>query len=255
MRIIAVISARMGSTRLPGKILMPLYGQPILQRVINAVKNIDVDDIILLTTSRCEDDLLAEWGWECGVKTHRYNGASLLIDFQEINEAYEPDYILRICGDQPFVDVKLCNRLIKMIRKKSVYDYYSYQLANGKPVALTGYGIFPEIFRYPTEDELDWIMMKKDLDYHQHFTNLYYINQDIYNCYFKNIPQLVEKYPFKATIDTRDDLLRVRKIVAEYGRFTTEYGEIVNIILRYPELAGDCFAAKYDWVPEKWRQK
>ena len=62
MKVIAVIQARLGSTRLPGKVLMPLGGKPVIDWVVGRIKKcVDVDKVLLATTTAADDDALALW--------------------------------------------------------------------------------------------------------------------------------------------------------------------------------------------------
>jgi len=70
MRVVAVVQARMGSTRLPGKVMKDLLGKPVLTRDVNRIRRAKrIDEIVIATTTRQEDDLIAslceEEGWYC----------------------------------------------------------------------------------------------------------------------------------------------------------------------------------------------
>jgi spore coat polysaccharide biosynthesis protein SpsF len=105
MRTVAVIQARMGSTRLPGKILEPLEGRPLLAWTIAAVQSIPViEDLVLATTDRREDDRVADAMAALGVRVHRGSTHDVLGRVADAVRPLAPDVVLRQTGDNPFVD-------------------------------------------------------------------------------------------------------------------------------------------------------
>lgn len=71
-RVVAIVEARMGSTRLPGKSLMPLHGVPLAERVVSRVRSSKrVDDVVLATSSSAKDDPLAAHMSSAGIRVHR----------------------------------------------------------------------------------------------------------------------------------------------------------------------------------------
>src|SRR5258708_2279047 len=105
MRTIAVIQARMGSSRLPGKILEPIEGLPLLGWTIAAVRATrGVDDLVVATTDSPDDDRVAEVIGELGVRVHRGSVHDVLARVAAAVRPLEPDVVLRQTGDNPFVD-------------------------------------------------------------------------------------------------------------------------------------------------------
>jgi GTP:adenosylcobinamide-phosphate guanylyltransferase len=108
MKRIIAIQARMGSTRLPGKVLKPLGGVPILERIIRAVQN-DCHLLYVLSTDLPEDDAIANLvgglGWHCarGDKTNVLSRYIELLRYQP-----EGTLLLRLCGDAPLVQPGWC---------------------------------------------------------------------------------------------------------------------------------------------------
>ena len=108
MRTIAVIQARMGSTRLPGKILEPIEGQPLIGWTIAAVREVaGVDDIVLATSDRSEDNRVAELMATLGVRVHRGSAHDVLGRVADAVRPLAPDVVLRQTGDNPFVSPEI----------------------------------------------------------------------------------------------------------------------------------------------------
>lgn len=105
MRTVAVVQARMGSTRLPGKVLMPIGARPLVLWTLDAVAAVPgVDALVLATTDQPEDDALVAAVREHGVAVHRGPALDVL---RRVADAVAPlgaDVVLRQTGDNPFPD-------------------------------------------------------------------------------------------------------------------------------------------------------
>jgi spore coat polysaccharide biosynthesis protein SpsF len=112
----AVIQARMQSTRLPGKILMPLPaqdGKPLLQWVVDSLKECKlIDKIILATSLNPENDILEEFAETNYIYFFRGSENDVLSRFVEVTEIHKLETIVRITGDNPILDSSLLDQLI-----------------------------------------------------------------------------------------------------------------------------------------------
>ncbi|HEV2005471.1 MAG TPA: NTP transferase domain-containing protein [Candidatus Limnocylindrales bacterium] len=108
MRTIAVIQARMGSTRLPGKVLELIEGQPIVGWTIAAVRATPgLDEVVVATTEQPEDDRLVESLRAYDVRVHRGPTHDVLHRITDAVKPLDPDVVLRQTADNPFVDPEL----------------------------------------------------------------------------------------------------------------------------------------------------
>jgi spore coat polysaccharide biosynthesis protein SpsF len=141
MRTIAVIQARMGSSRLPGKILEPIEGRPLLGWTIAAVRAVSgVDDVVLATSDRPEDDAVAEAMRELGVRVHRGSAHDVLRRVADAVRPLEPDVVLRQTGDNPFVDPDVMSaQLIRL--EAGPFDYVGIA---GLPLGIGGEAVRAE---------------------------------------------------------------------------------------------------------------
>jgi spore coat polysaccharide biosynthesis protein SpsF len=102
---IAVIQARMGSTRLPGKVMRPLCGHPVLEWVVRAVQAAPFDHTTWVATSTLEaDDVIANWCDRNYVPCWRGSETDVLERFMGVAKTANADTILRITADEPFID-------------------------------------------------------------------------------------------------------------------------------------------------------
>ena len=112
-KVSAIIQARMGSTRLPGKVLMPLAGRPVLWHIIHRLKKCrTIDDIVVATSDQKEDDKLAAWCCKNDIPVFRGPEENVLQRFALAIESLDPEIIIRICGDSPMVDPQVIDQLV-----------------------------------------------------------------------------------------------------------------------------------------------
>ncbi len=142
MKAITIIQARMGSTRLPGKMLLPLNGKPVIQWVFEAAKDI-THECWLATTDLREDHLLADWAHDAGLAVHRGSPDNVFARFVAICNHADPDYVVRLCGDCPFVNGKATRALLEHTICAGA-DYGTYVTADGVPLIQTQSGIAGE---------------------------------------------------------------------------------------------------------------
>lgn len=113
MRTVAIIQARMGSTRLPGKILEPLAGKAVLQRVIERVGASGAfDEIVVATTVRSIDDVAADHAARYGATVVRGDEDDVLSRYGLAAEASRADAIMRITADCPLIDPEVLAAMV-----------------------------------------------------------------------------------------------------------------------------------------------
>jgi len=123
MKIIAVIQARMGSSRLPGKVLLKLAGKPVIEHVILRTKMSSlVDEVWLATTVNQKDDKLAEYAEKNNIRYFRGSEEDVLDRFYQVARMAGANIIVRITGDCPLIDGQLINDVINCI-KGNDYDF------------------------------------------------------------------------------------------------------------------------------------
>jgi spore coat polysaccharide biosynthesis protein SpsF len=231
LRIVAVIQARMGSTRLPGKVLKPVAGQPLLWHIIHRLKASHlIEDIVVATTVNPRDDAIAEFGRVHGVPVLRGPEDNVLARFARAAEILDADIIVRVSSDAPFIDAGFVDHLIaSMIEQGGDYVL----LEEG---AVTAHeGVDPM-----TRRALDKLMMDAHDDpvAREHVTG-----------YFKLHPEFVpiaRARPFpplartvgRLTIDTPDDLAFAEAVHARLEAKAGEasLGDLLLLLDREPSL-------------------
>lgn len=110
--VVGVVQARAGSSRLPGKILAPLAGHPLLAVLAARLARARVDQWWLATTRRADDDLTASWGEALGWRVLRGSESDVLSRFASIARVCRPEWIVRITADDPFTDAAIVDLLL-----------------------------------------------------------------------------------------------------------------------------------------------
>ncbi|HUA50558.1 MAG TPA: aminotransferase class III-fold pyridoxal phosphate-dependent enzyme [Candidatus Sulfotelmatobacter sp.] len=125
MTIVAVIQARLGSTRLPGKVLLDLGGRPALAWLVRAARAIPgIDRVLVATSDRPNDDRLAAWCDGANVECWRGPEADVLERFRQAAVRFDADLIMRLTADCPLLDPTVAGMLIALQRATGA-DYVS----------------------------------------------------------------------------------------------------------------------------------
>ncbi|MDP3299887.1 MAG: glycosyltransferase family protein, partial [Phenylobacterium sp.] len=113
--ILALLQARLSSTRLPGKVLLPLAGAPMLLRQIERVRRARrVDQIVVATSLEPSDDPLVDVLKEAGLAVHRGPLADVLARFVGALDVWPADHVVRLTGDCPLIDPEVIDATIAL---------------------------------------------------------------------------------------------------------------------------------------------
>jgi spore coat polysaccharide biosynthesis protein SpsF (cytidylyltransferase family) len=144
MRTVAVVQARMGSTRLPGKSLAPVAGRPLLALLLERLARAALDDVVVATSTLPGDDVVAAAAAAAGVRAVRGSERDVLDRFHAAARALDADVVVRVTADCPLLDPALVDRLVAL-RTAEGLDYAA--LPTGDP------STWPGLLRWP--DGLD----------------------------------------------------------------------------------------------------
>jgi spore coat polysaccharide biosynthesis protein SpsF len=125
VKVVAVIQARMGSTRLPGKVLLPLAGKPLLARMVERVEAArELDGLVIATTTAPEDQPLVALASSLGVPVYRGHPTDLIDRHLGAARALEADAVAKIPSDCPLIDPDIIDAVVTRFRRGDV-DYAS----------------------------------------------------------------------------------------------------------------------------------
>lgn len=229
------LQARLGSTRLPNKVLLPFYKQQsILSLLIKRLKLFSNIDLILVTSDLERDNPLIELAKKENIKYYRGSDNDVLKRFIDAANFIGCNDIIRICCDNPFLDLESIQTLISY-KKASKCDYISFKI-NNKPAITTHFGFWSE---FVTLDALKKIQnYTDDIFYHEHVTNYIYTNPQKFTLRWINAPTcLCGREDIRLTIDTFNDFKNIQQIYSEIylNNKNIQIKDIIKYLNNHPE--------------------
>lgn len=235
MNITFIIQARLGSTRLPRKILKPFWkDKSILDLLIEKLKQISNSKIILATSVSPQNDQLEEIAKSNHINIFRGDETDVLRRFIEAAETFNSQQIIRICSDNPFLELNSIQRLIEFAAINPQYDYISFNV-NGTPSIKTHYGFWTEFVTLNALKKVN--SLTNEFLYHEHVTNFIYTHPEYFNYYLLDTPSiLVSHNKIRLTIDTETDFINAQSIYNELNQQTRypSIEEIINFLDNHP---------------------
>jgi spore coat polysaccharide biosynthesis protein SpsF len=226
---LAILQVRMSSTRLPGKVMMPINGQPMIYRQIERVKQAKtVDELIVATSTDPSDDSLADFLLKNGINVFRGSLTDVLLRFSQIQEIVKSSAIIRLTGDCPLVIPALIDEMVARFYVADV-DYLSNTLEPTYPDGLDIEIIKPSALTRVAAYDLSPAER-------EHVTLGIYTRPSIFTQ--ENFSRDKDLSHWRWTVDYLEDLVFIREIYAKFkGResmFTFE--DIMQYLANNPKL-------------------
>lgn len=210
------IQARVGSTRLPNKVLLSFYNEKsILDIIVNKLQdNFKGIPIIICTSTNIHDNNIEQFCVKNKISCYRGEENNVLKRFTDAAIFYKAKTIIRICADNPFLDVQFLKELIQYYKENPNADYWSFKNSQQIPVIKTHYGFFSEIV---TIEALDKVLFStKNPLYLEHVTNYIYINST-FKTKLKLLPDfLKDRIDLRFTIDDSQDFELMKALYVYY---------------------------------------
>jgi spore coat polysaccharide biosynthesis protein SpsF (cytidylyltransferase family) len=229
MNIGIIIQARTGSTRLPNKMILPFWhDKGILEVIIERLIGADFGlPIILATTTNSNDDIIEQIGSRFSIKVYRGNELNVLNRFVCAAETFNIQKIIRICADNPFIDINSIRILISEFIKNDV-DYWCYSTSKCIPTIKTHYGFWPEGVSYAALKKI--VELSSDIMFQEHVTNYIYTNPNGFKIHLEPISMKIEnEKEIRLTIDTLQDFNIVSEIYRQFSS-VLNIEELVDLI-------------------------
>lgn len=231
-----IIQARLGSTRLPRKILKEFYGgNTLLETVISNLQKIVGAKIIVATSVNPNNDELESFLDERGITVFRGSEDDVLSRFIGAAEANSIDSIVRICSDNPFLDWHGVAALIEKA-KTSDADYIGYRI-NNTPSIKTHFGFWGE---YVTLNALKRVAATTDeKPAHEHVTIHIYTHPDEYKCEWIECPDFLQgRNDIRLTVDNIEDFENAQEVFKTLYEANPDFGleDVVKYIDGHAEL-------------------
>lgn len=233
MRRVAILQARMTSTRLPGKILMELAGRPMLSWQLDRLKRCtSLDEIVVATTTNSSDDPVVELADLQQVAWSRGSEHDVLGRYLAAARGAKADVVVRVTGDCPLIDPVVVDQVIAALEHPdAACDYASNVLERTFPRGLDTEALFAEtLYRVGR--------LAKSAQAREHVTA--YIVQERPELFVRrSVRDKEDNSDLRWTVDTPDDLETIRRIYEQAGlaERSVPYPELVRWVRERPEIA------------------
>lgn len=229
MKIVAIIQARMGSTRLPGKILKLVNGRPLLEYQLERLKKSRlIDEIVIATTVQEQDNQLEEFCNYHRVSLHRGSEMDVLSRYYEAAVKFKADAIVRITSDCPIIDPQVVDKTIQYFIENKEYDYVTNTVERTYPR-----GLDTEIFTFSAlEKAYKQASLERD---REHVTAYFYTNPN--NFKIGHVKNDLDYSMYRWTVDTQEDFELIERIIEKLYKENPEFTlmDTVNIMKENPE--------------------
>jgi len=231
-----LVQARLGSTRLPNKMLREILpGTTLLEWVLRRLLAVfPAGKILLATTTASVDDALVEVARKLGVGVFQGNEQDVLLRFREAARSAGWDHIIRVCADNPLLQVDLLPGLVSAATAARA-DYASWGFRDGLPAIRSHCGLFAEWASLAALDRA--AEATDDPLYHEHVTNYLYSHPDEYRTIMMPVPHEDKVRQWRLTVDTEDDLTICTRVIKGIGHERPMgVGELLGYLDSHPDL-------------------
>lgn len=225
----AIIQARMGSTRLPGKVLKELNGQALLQNIISRVEKCKtVDEILVATTVNSIDDELESWCQDREIKVFRGDENNVLKRYYDAATYIGADIIIRITADDPFKDPDVIDAVVMQLQDNQL----DFSFNNCPPSFPEG--LDTEVFTYQA---IKKVVESKTTDFEkEHVTQYFYHNSSQFK--MMNYPYIKDISNIRLTVDSEEDFILAQQIYKKLSQHGEMFylDDILRLLEKEPQL-------------------
>lgn len=229
MKTLIIIQARMGSSRLPGKVLNPLGSTVVLDYVVSRCRQIDhVEDVIVATSTLQQDEAILEWCKNNGVSCFRGSEDDVLSRYYECAKPYSPDFVIRVTADCPFVDYHLANDIISaMLENPTDIAIVNGELPRGLVVEMISFKALEYIQKHGHESR-----------HREHVTYYAYEFPMEFTRTFVEVPLPKQVPQLRITLDTEEDYELCQQVARAFKENKlVSSQEVIRFLIDHPEVA------------------
>lgn len=207
MKVVCLVQARVGSTRLPGKILKEICGKTILHHEIDRLKKCkEIDEIVIATTDKEDDDKIVNEAKKLSVKYFRGSENDVLSRFYYSAKENNADIIVRVTSDCPCIDFEILDKMLIYFKEKYKEKQVDYLSNTIKRTYPRGYDI--EIFTFSALEK-SYINAKKEYEREHVTPYIYDKTNNFLKLSFENKDDYSE---YRVTLDTIEDFIVIKNI-------------------------------------------
>ena len=227
--IIAILQARVSSTRLPGKVLKPILGKPMLQHQVERIlKSKKIDKLVIATSNDSSDEAIYKLCKTIKIDCYRGSLDNVLDRFYWTAKRYNPTSIVRLTGDCPLIDPFFIDELINFYMDENC-DYASNCLEPTLPDGLDA-----EIFTFKALEKA-WKEAELPSE-REHVTPYINSNPDIFRV--RSWKYKIDLSHMRWTVDEKEDFELVKKIYEQLYNTIPDFNtdDILNLLKKYQDL-------------------
>jgi len=228
MKMIAIVQARMGSKRLPGKVLLDLGGETVLSRVIRRLRRARLlDDVLVATSDSAADEAIVRDCERIGVSWFCGSEKDVLDRYYRAAKSGGAEAVVRITSDCPLIDPQIVDETVSAFRDQTA-DYASNTIVYSYPR-----GLDTEVFSFSALERA-WSESGNPYE-REHVTPYFYEHPELFR--IASVRGQTDYSHFRWTLDTQEDLQLIRKIYSSFGNDDTfGWQEALALMQRQPEL-------------------
>ena len=229
MTVGAIIQARMGSTRLPGKALADIAGMSMLARVVDRPHRArTIDRVIVATTTNPHDDALAEHARALDVEVYRGDEDDVLDRYYQASLHHGFDLVVRITSDCPLLDPGLADDVVRLLLDPaSGADYAANTITRTYPrgldVEAVPFATLARVWRDATSEHERAHVVPHIYEHPEQFR-------------IAGVAHSVDRSGMRWTVDTPDDLAFVREVCGLLGTLEFTWTDVLKVLDANPEL-------------------
>jgi len=230
MKTVGIIQARMGSKRLPGKVLKPIVGIPNLEHMMRRLSRCQtLNEIVIATSDQPQDDILSNFAKEHGYLSGRGSETDVLGRYYKVAKERQADHVVRLTADCPLIDPEVTDSVVREHLDAKSRDITSncikLSFPNGFDTEVLSFGCLQRLHR-----------QTQDPPYREHVTN--YIHDYPEQFIIGHIVSAENRSDLRLTLDTDEDYELIRQIYEALYPQNPDFGfrEIYALLDRHPEM-------------------
>jgi spore coat polysaccharide biosynthesis protein SpsF len=228
MRTIVIVQARMGSTRLPGKVLEDLGGVPLLDWSVTRSQRARVDAVVVATSVQPADDVIVDLCRARGWPVWRGSEHDVLQRYHEAAAFYDAELVVRITSDCPFTDPALIDASTAFFHDHAdEFDLITNMYPPTWPL-----GLAVEVLPFRVLERMQRLATRSP--HREHVTAMGYDHPELFR--LANLPCTEDLHLHRWTVDTPEDLQLVRAVTARLAGNAFGWREVLGVVQANPQL-------------------
>lgn len=230
MKVVAIIQARMGSTRFPGKVLEPLCDSTVLGYVIDRCKQCSaLENVIVGTSNLPVDDKIEEYLEAMSVPVFRGNETDVLLRYVEAANKFSIQNIVRITADCPLIDPNVIHRVVNLYRIEPCDYAYIEGYPNGLGEA--------EVVSLGALEKALALTSPNETVYREHVTTYIYKHPKDFKLSIQQSPGVLNRPDLRFCLDEQNDLKVIRHVARHfYPCKDFDTSEIISYMENNPNI-------------------